>query len=431
MPYSGPGKVFGVRSTFIRAAFSHTPARVSSAAMSMTATLPIPARRNAKAKAQPLCPPPTIIDVVVDPRPVRDPVLRVGPDQPQRVAGAASGSSGSGIGGLSPLVRPARARRPALVVSARHANLSSRPACGGAPMVQLAELDTERETLDATLDYFVDTKAMPVTLVGAPGESDRRTGGGAASSTASRCATGDSRPPNSRSKRTASALSITMTRRRRFLRRGRDPPGLLPGDGSPGHSRRAAPSASSCSIIPCAPPTKHCAQAAKIRDPVRRVHNDYTEWSGPQRVRDLMGEEAEALLAAPLCDHPDVAADPPPGRELAARDRRRAQPVARRHGGDRAPLSRPHRPDLGDHLEPGASLVLVPADAAGRGAGVQDSTIRCRTAAPGLPRTPPSRTRRHRRMRGRARASKSAPWRSSEGDRSRRPREAGTRAARA
>jgi len=29
---------------------------------------------------------------------------------------------------------------------------------------------------------------------------------------------------------------------------------------------------------------------------VRRVHNDYTEWSAPERVRDLMGEEAEALL---------------------------------------------------------------------------------------------------------------------------------------
>jgi hypothetical protein len=27
-----------------------------------------------------------------------------------------------------------------------------------------------------------------------------------------------------------------------------------------------------------------------------RVHNDYTAWSAPQRVRDLMGEEAEALL---------------------------------------------------------------------------------------------------------------------------------------
>jgi hypothetical protein len=31
--------------------------------------------------------------------------------------------------------------------------------------------------------------------------------------------------------------------------------------------------------------------------PVRSVHNDYTEWSGPQRVRDLLPqEEAEALL---------------------------------------------------------------------------------------------------------------------------------------
>jgi len=33
------------------------------------------------------------------------------------------------------------------------------------------------------------------------------------------------------------------------------------------------------------------------RLPVMRVHNDYTEASGPQRVRDLMGDEAEALLA--------------------------------------------------------------------------------------------------------------------------------------
>ncbi len=37
-------------------------------------------------------------------------------------------------------------------------------------------------------------------------------------------------------------------------------------------------------------------QATKIREVVRRVHNDYTEWSGPQRVRDLMGGEAEELL---------------------------------------------------------------------------------------------------------------------------------------
>lgn len=34
-----------------------------------------------------------------------------------------------------------------------------------------------------------------------------------------------------------------------------------------------------------------------LREPVLSVHNDYTEWSGPQRVRELMPEgESEALL---------------------------------------------------------------------------------------------------------------------------------------
>lgn len=34
----------------------------------------------------------------------------------------------------------------------------------------------------------------------------------------------------------------------------------------------------------------------QISGPVRNAHNDYTEWSGPQRVRDLMPDEAEELL---------------------------------------------------------------------------------------------------------------------------------------
>ncbi len=33
-----------------------------------------------------------------------------------------------------------------------------------------------------------------------------------------------------------------------------------------------------------------------IREPVLSVHNDYTEWSGPQRVRDLLPDEADELL---------------------------------------------------------------------------------------------------------------------------------------
>jgi hypothetical protein len=37
-------------------------------------------------------------------------------------------------------------------------------------------------------------------------------------------------------------------------------------------------------------------QARLIREPVLSAHNDYTEWSGPQRVRELLPEEAEMLL---------------------------------------------------------------------------------------------------------------------------------------
>jgi hypothetical protein len=33
-----------------------------------------------------------------------------------------------------------------------------------------------------------------------------------------------------------------------------------------------------------------------VREPVLSVHNDYTDWSGPQRVRDLLPDEADHLL---------------------------------------------------------------------------------------------------------------------------------------
>jgi hypothetical protein len=35
---------------------------------------------------------------------------------------------------------------------------------------------------------------------------------------------------------------------------------------------------------------------SNVKLPAGRVHNDYTDWSAPQRVRDLMGDEAEELL---------------------------------------------------------------------------------------------------------------------------------------
>ena len=42
---------------------------------------------------------------------------------------------------------------------------------------------------------------------------------------------------------------------------------------------------------------KEARETLKIREPVRAVHNDYTEWSGPQRVKDLLPDEAPDLLS--------------------------------------------------------------------------------------------------------------------------------------
>jgi hypothetical protein len=38
-------------------------------------------------------------------------------------------------------------------------------------------------------------------------------------------------------------------------------------------------------------------EAKLLREPVLSAHNDYTEWSGPNRLREFLPDEAEALLA--------------------------------------------------------------------------------------------------------------------------------------
>jgi hypothetical protein len=71
-------------------------------------------------------------------------------------------------------------------------------------------------------------------------------------------------------------------------------------------------------------------EARKVREPVLSVHNDYTEWSGPQRVREILPDEAEGLLqgrfaviqvwraiARPIESNPLAIAD---ARSIEARD---------------------------------------------------------------------------------------------------------------
>jgi hypothetical protein len=45
-------------------------------------------------------------------------------------------------------------------------------------MVQLAELDAGRDTIEAALNYFVDARRLPASLIAVPGASDQRIIGG-------------------------------------------------------------------------------------------------------------------------------------------------------------------------------------------------------------------------------------------------------------
>jgi hypothetical protein len=161
-------------------------------------------------------------------------------------------------------------------------------------MAELAEL--EAETVQATLDYFVDNGAMPVTLVADHGASDRRTGGGGS----------EPRRVTLRNGRLYAA-DFTLDRNGfRFVRHSTNVADFYDDD----EVRRVyypemealVKEESGARRVVVFDHTLRTAdealrEAAKIRDPVRRVHNDYTEWSAPQRVRDLMGDEAAVLLA--------------------------------------------------------------------------------------------------------------------------------------
>ena len=94
-----------------------------------------------------------------------------------------------------------------------------------------------------------------------------------------------------------------------------------------------------------------------VRPTVHAVHNDYTERSAPQRVRDFLpADEA----AAAFRDRPGVAADRRPDRVRAAGHVRRARdPGGRVHPLPTA-LPRPHGRNVSYRLQPGASLVVFP-----------------------------------------------------------------------
>jgi hypothetical protein len=154
------------------------------------------------------------------------------------------------------------------------------------------ESDAEPQAIEATLNYIIDDGTKIFTETGAPGANDRRNGG-----------TPDPRPVTLRNGR---HLDFTLERDGfHFIRHDTkvadffdeaevrrvyypEMEALVKAESGAvrvvvfDHTLRTADDAA--------------REARKIREVVSRVHNDYTEWSGPQRVRDLLPEEAEALL---------------------------------------------------------------------------------------------------------------------------------------
>jgi hypothetical protein len=162
-------------------------------------------------------------------------------------------------------------------------------------MAQIAELDAAPETIEANLRYLAATDEKLITEVAAPGGRDRRLSGD--NSETHRVSIRNGRPLADRfvferegfrfvphESRVADFFDEAEVRRvyypecEALIKQVSGAKRVVVFD----HTLRTA--------------SDQQREAQKIRDIVSRVHNDYTEWSGPQRVRDIMGAEAEELL---------------------------------------------------------------------------------------------------------------------------------------
>ena len=161
-------------------------------------------------------------------------------------------------------------------------------------MADIAELTTH-DTITADLSYLVDTGDKLVTEVAAPGGRDRRLGGN--SSETHPVAITNGRPLAERFEFEREGFRFVPSRSQvaNFFDEAEVRRVYYP------ECVELIKQVSGAKRVVVFDHTLRTAndeqrEQQKIRDIVSRVHNDYTEWSGPQRVRDIMGEEAEALL---------------------------------------------------------------------------------------------------------------------------------------
>ena len=161
-------------------------------------------------------------------------------------------------------------------------------------MAQAAELDVFPDTVQATLNYVVSNGEKLFTQTGGPGSLDVRTGG---TPDPRAVAMHNGRPHVKEFALERDGFRFVRhdTRMKDFFDEAevrstyyREMEELIKAESGAkrvvvfDHTLRTA--------------DDELREKQKIREVVRRVHNDYTEWSGPQRVRDILPDEAEELL---------------------------------------------------------------------------------------------------------------------------------------
>ena len=161
-------------------------------------------------------------------------------------------------------------------------------------MSHVAELDTAPDTIEATVNYIVDNGSKLFTYTGGPGSTDVRTGG---EQDPRRVVIHNGRPH---------AHEFALDRDGfRFIRHDTRVADFFNEDEIKRvyypEMEALVKAESGAKRVVVFDHTLRTAddalrEARKIREVVRRAHNDYTEWSGPQRVRDLLPDEADDLL---------------------------------------------------------------------------------------------------------------------------------------
>src|SRR5215471_18982717 len=161
-------------------------------------------------------------------------------------------------------------------------------------MAGIATLETAPDTIEAELSYLADTGEKLVTQVAEPGGRDQRQGGG---NETHRVKIHNGRPSADRFEFEREGFRFVPNKSavRSFYDEDEIERVYYP------ECEALIKQVSGAKRVVVFDHTLRTAsdqqrESQKIRDIVSRVHNDYTEWSGPQRVRDIMGDEAETLL---------------------------------------------------------------------------------------------------------------------------------------